>query len=150
MFRAEDFLAFSQTVPFKFDRWDKIIEDFEDEKKRKKLLDKGKNLLEYQKRLIEEVLEGGEEVDFEGHRTFVVNSPVLSSQIGNTIVNKGYEIGVIWAHSNDVLKISLRSDKEGKVHVGEIAQKYGGGGHKSAAGFTLKDESEFPWQVKNT
>ncbi|OGY58633.1 MAG: hypothetical protein A3C03_02585 [Candidatus Colwellbacteria bacterium RIFCSPHIGHO2_02_FULL_45_17] len=148
--RAEDFLAFSATVPFDFEKLDAIIEEFEDENKRKAFLGKGKDLLEYQIRLVEEMIEEGEEVNLDGFRALVVNSPVLPSQLGNTIVRKGYDIGIIWAHSNDVIRVSLRSDKDGKVNVGDIAQKYGGGGHKSAAGFVVRDESEFPWQTKNT
>lgn len=148
--RAEDFLAFSATVPFNFDRWDTLVEEFEDEKKRNSYLDRGKNLLEYQNKLIEEMLEGGEEADFDGHFALVVNSPVLPSQLGNAIVKRGYDIGVTWAHSNDVIKVSLRSGKDEDVDVGKLAKKYGGGGHESSAGFTIKDEEEFPWQVKNT
>jgi len=147
--RAEDFLAFSATVPFNFDRWDSMIEEFEDEKKRNAHLDRGRNLLEYQNRLIEGMLEGGEKVTLDGHSALAVNSPVLPSQIGNAIVKLGYDIGIIWVHSSDVTKVSLRSGKDKDVNVGEIAKKYGGGGHKSAAGFKLNSEKEFPWQ-KNT
>ena len=148
MQRAEDFLAFSAIVPFDFDKWDKIVADFEDEKKRNSYLDKGRNLLEYQNRLIGEMIEGGEEVVFDGHSALVVNSSVLPSQLGNAIVKNGYDIGITWAHSSDVIKVSLRSDKEGSVDVGKIAKKYGGGGHKSAAGFIIENEKEFPWQAK--
>jgi len=146
--RAEDFLAFSATIPFDFEKWDKVVEEFEDEKKRNSFLDRGKNLLEYQNKLIGEVIEIGEEADFDGHSSLVVNSSVLQSQLGNAIIKKGYDIGVVWAHSNDVIRVSLRSSKDGDVNVGEIAQKYGGGGHKSAAGFVIKEEGKFPWQPK--
>lgn len=148
--RAEDFLAFSATVPFDFDRWDTAVKDFENDKKRNAMLDRGKNLLEYQNKLIEEMIEGGEIVELDGFKGLAVNSSILPSQLGNAIIKKGYEVGITWAHSNDVIKVSLRSDKEGGVHVGELAKKYGGGGHKSAAGFALKDESEFPWKKINS
>jgi len=146
--RAEDFLAFSATAPFDFEKLDSTVEDFENEEKRTSFLDRGKNLLEYQNKLIEEMLENGEEVELDGYNAFLVNSPVLPSQLGNAMVKKGYAVGITWAYSNDVIKISMRSDKDGDVHVGEIAKKYGGGGHKSAAGFIVRNESEFPWQAK--
>ncbi len=146
--RSEDFMAFSATVPFDFDRLDATIADFEDEKKRNAFLERGKNLLEYQNRLIDEMIQGGEEVKFEGYRALVVNSPILPSQLGNTTVKRGYEIGIIWSQSSDIIRVSLRSDKDSDVNVGDIAKKYGGGGHKSAAGFIVEDESLFPWQKK--
>lgn len=37
---------------------------------------------------------------------------------------------------NEVFKVSLRSDPH--IDVGKIARKYGGGGHKNAAGFNIK------------
>jgi len=148
--RSEDFLAFSATVPFDFDKLDSVVADFEDEKKRNAFLDRGKNLLEYQNRLIEELINTGQEVTFDGHSAIVVNSPILPSQTGNMIVKRGYEIGIIWSYSNDVIRVSLRSDKDSNVDVGDIAKKYGGGGHKSSAGFVLDSEDKFPWKVKSS
>ena len=59
-------------------------------------------------------------------------------------------LAIIWSyrrrHNKPKLKVSLRSDKN--INVAEIAFKYGGGGHKSAAGFTLEKEIEFPWTQK--
>lgn len=44
--------------------------------------------------------------------------------------------GLLKEYAPDEIKVSLRVKKEG--NVAEIASKYGGGGHKKAAGFTLK------------
>jgi nanoRNase/pAp phosphatase (c-di-AMP/oligoRNAs hydrolase) len=78
-----------------------------------------------------------------------VNSSVFASQMGNEVVDRGYDIGVIWRHiKDDHIKVSLRSHKYGKVDVGKIAEKYGGGGHKSAASFVIHSEDELPWQLK--
>lgn len=61
------------------------------------------------------------------------------------ITEEGYEVDyvlpdfvAIWTYNfvNDETKVSLRS--VGDMDVSEIASKYGGGGHKNAAGFTLK------------
>ena len=95
-------------------------------------------------------MEGGEEAELDGFSALVVNSPILPSQLGNAIVKKGYDLGITWAHSSDVIKVSLRSNKDGNVHVVEFSKKYGGGGHKSAAGFIIENEEKFPWKVKNT
>jgi len=148
--RAEDFLSFADTISFDFDKFDTIVADFENEKKRSAYLDRGKNLREYQDKLMSDIIENGEEAIFDGYSALVVNSPILRSQLGNEIVKKGYDIGVVWSDTRDIVRVSLRSDANGEVNVGEIAKKYGGGGHKSSAGIELKDESEFPWQAKNS
>ena len=46
--------------------------------------------------------------------------------------------------------LEICPDKNSNVDVGDIAKKYGGGGHKSSAGFVLESEDKFPWKVKNS
>jgi len=148
---SKNFYAFSLTMPFDFTEWDKMVDEFEDEKKRKIYLTEGAKILEYQEKMIEELMENTKESTLDGHSALAVNSSVLASQLGNTIVKRGYDIGIIWSYMNeDTIKVSLRSDKDGNVDVGKIAEKYGGGGHKAAAAFVINYESEFPWQAKNT
>jgi len=147
---SREFFAFSMTMLFDFKRWDELIEDFEDEKKKRVHLDEGKMILEYQKKMIDELMKEGEEVSFEGYSALAVNSAMLPSQLGNAIVNEGYDMGIVWFNSGGgITKVSLRSDKDGDVDVGKIAKKHGGGGHKSASGFVINPGEEFPWQHKN-
>jgi len=130
--------------------WNKLAMEFEDASKRKELIKQGKTMLVYKENLINELLEKGEEVIFEGHRAFAINSPVFESEIGHHIYEKKGMLAIIWSyrkkHHKPKLKVSLRSDKS--INVAEIALKYGGGGHKAAAGFTLEKEIKFPWQTK--
>ena len=134
----------------KFKIWDKLAKEFEDASALKELIKQGKIMFDYRENLINELIEKGEEVIFEGHRAFAVNSPVFESEIGHHIYNKKGMLAIIWSyrkkHNKPKLKVSLRSDKN--IDVAEIALKYGGGGHKSAAGFTLEKEIEFPWKTK--
>jgi len=138
------------TKKFNFKTWDKLAKEFEDATKRKELVKQGKTMLDYRENLIHELLERGEEVVFEGHRAFAINSPMLESEIGHHVYEKKGILAIIWSyrkkHGKPKLKVSLRSDKS--IDVAEIALKYGGGGHKSAAGFTLEKEIEFPWTTK--
>lgn len=148
---SKAFFALSATLPYSFQEWDMLVKDFEDKEKRQKYLEKGRDILQYQEKLIEELMLSGEEAVFEGYSALVVNSPVLASQLGNAIVQKGYDVAIIWQHvKDDLVKVSLRSDKNSNVHVGELAKKYGGGGHKAAAGFAIQHGEKFPWQLKNT
>lgn len=145
--RSEDFYSFTLTLSFDFALWDKLVEDFENDVKRKVHLDYGAHIRQYQENIIEEQLSQAQEVVLDGHPALVVNSSILESQIGNAIVGRGYAIGIIWRYlAEGDIKVSLRSKKDGEVDVGKIAEKYGGGGHPSAAGFTLRSGATLPWQ----
>jgi phosphoesterase RecJ-like protein len=41
-----------------------------------------------------------------------------------------------WDHQDELTKVSLRAFHDA-VDVSEVAKKFGGGGHKKAAGFSL-------------
>ena len=147
--RSKDFDAFSMTLKFDFDRWSELVSDFEDEKKRIKHLDYGRNIREYQEKMIGKLVEDAEEVTFEKYNSLASNSALLHSQLGNAMVKKGYDIGIIWRHiKGDLIRVSLRSEKDGNVDVSKIAEKYGGGGHQSAAAFSIKEGEPLPWQTK--
>jgi len=147
---AQELTLVLSTKKLKFQIWNKLATEFEDASKRKELIKQGKTMLTYKENLINELLEKGEEVIFEGHRAFAINSPVFESEIGHHIYEKKGMLAIIWSyrkkHHKPKLKVSLRSNKS--INVAEIALKYGGGGHEAAAGFTLEKEIEFPWQTK--
>lgn len=63
---------------------------------------------------------------------------MFSSEIGNILAKESGTFGATYYHdSKDSVKFSLRSI--GDYDVSEIAKIFGGGGHKNAAGFELKD-----------
>lgn len=146
--RAEDFFSFMLSLNFDFEEWGRVVNDFEDKTKREKLLDYGAKLRKYQDSIISQNLEEAQEVTLDGYSALAVNSSVFESQIGNAIIKKGYDVGIIWREGGDgKIKVSLRSDKGGDVDVSKIAEKYGGGGHKSASGFGLNSIQEIPWHL---
>ena len=147
--RSKDFYSFMLTLPFDFNVWSKLVEEFENDGKRKSHLDYGAHIREYQENIIEEQLNEAQEVVLDGHSALAVNSSVFESQTGNTIISRGYDIGIIWRYLGEGdIKVSLRSKKDGEVDVRRIAERYGGGGHISAAGFILKSGIDIPWQPK--
>lgn len=147
---TQELTLFLSSKKFDFKIWEKLADEFEDTSKRKEMIKQGKIMLDYKEKLITDLLEKGEEVIFDGHRAFAVNSPVFESEIGKHIYEKKGMLAIIWSyrkrHNKPKLKVSLRSDKS--IDVSEIALKYGGGGHKSASGFTVEKEIEFPWITK--
>jgi hypothetical protein len=63
-----------------------------------------------------------------------VNSPVLQSELGDVLAVGHPFAGVWWQGSGDEARWSLRSTPGG-IDVSLIAGRYGGGGHRTAAGF---------------
>jgi len=68
---------------------------------------------------------------------FICNDQNNISDLGNYICKQGYEMGIVWSIKNGQLVVSLRS--VGKQDVSIIAKSFGGGGHKNAAGFVLRE-----------
>lgn len=68
---------------------------------------------------------------------YAVNaSAIFSSELGDALVARGGEFGMVWLVLPDGrVKGSLRS--RGAVDVARIAERFGGGGHPRAAGFAL-------------
>ena len=66
-----------------------------------------------------------------------INASVLfASELGNLLAEQSASFGLIWQVAGDgEVKASLRS--KGSFDVAAIATRYGGGGHRNAAGFRM-------------
>jgi oligoribonuclease NrnB/cAMP/cGMP phosphodiesterase (DHH superfamily) len=91
------------------------------------------------------VAQFGFETSFEGHRTLAVNHRG-NGDMGEYIRQAGFEIGYCYV---EVVRagqlqttVTIYSDE---LDVSEIARKFGGGGHRGAAGFQfLRADRPFP------
>lgn len=127
-----------QSYDFDFIIWDKIIEDCESDEGIEKYITEGKTLMRRIDKIVESAVLGAEEMDFEGHKCLVANGAVAVSLTGHALVVKMPPIGIVWSRKGKQIIVSLRGD--GSVDLSEIAKKYGGGGHKNAAGFSWEEE----------
>lgn len=73
-------------------------------------------------------------------RGIAINGNVLfASELGNRLAEQSASFGLVWQlAANGVVKASLRS--KGNFDVAAIAVRYGGGGHRNAAGFRMAHE----------
>ena len=141
---TREIIASLDTHPLNFAVWDKIVKDFQSSAQ-KKYITEGKAIIKYQDTLIKSLVEDGIRVEISGHNAIAVNSPILHSEIGHYIwKNYSKTVGLIWNSKNGRIKTSLRSGKN--IDVSKIAQKFGGGGHKQASGFSFDYEFDFPWK----
>lgn len=70
--------------------------------------------------------------------------PHLSSDVGHELANQSGTYGLLWSINKDGKCIcSLRSN--GDYDVSSIANAFGGGGHKNAAGFEVAIETLLKW-----
>lgn len=131
-----------------FHEWDKLARDFEKKKLFKRYLLEGEILLRRMEKRVGRLTAYAEEGVFEGHKCLIVNSPFYTSELGAALVRKGSPVGIIWSRRGHKIIVSLRSG--GTIDVAALAQKYGGGGHKSAAGFSfeVKDFLKFKKRSK--
>lgn len=82
----------------------------------------------------------------DGHFVPTVNAPhFMASEIGNILAEKGFPFAATWYDTfNNKRAFSLRSTDAGE-DVSVIAAKFGGGGHRNAAGFAV-DLDYFVWE----
>ena len=95
---------------------------------------RGTAILEYQDSLVAQIArraypQGG---------LIVVNSPVLQSEVGNRLAEEHQRPALVWRVVPGEVECSLRSLPH-LPDVSVIAQAFGGGGHRNAAGFSLQD-----------
>lgn len=102
-----------------------------------KLIDKGYTILETEERLITLACKNVFFRTIDGHEVPTVNSCLLQSEIGERLYKSHPDkpFAAICYEVADKIIFSLRS--QGDFDVSEVAKKYGGGGHKNAAGFSI-------------
>ena len=125
--------------------WD-IILSYGYEDTINKMIYIGELLLEAQNYRIRKAFERGVDCIFHNWRARLVNTTGNISELGEFIYTKSeYDIAIIWQAIGDMVVFSLRSDSKNpdSPDCAEIAQRYGGGGHKNAAGFQKKN-MDFP------
>jgi oligoribonuclease NrnB/cAMP/cGMP phosphodiesterase (DHH superfamily) len=133
-------------TPFTFSDWDKVMKDLEDEKIFKEYVERGAHYVEYFQILSRVISEQRSLVQFEGTETYAVNAPrIFASELANQFAKEKAPLGIVWYVQDGIRHISLRGD--GSIDVSELAQKYGGGGHKSASSFRLKESEPLPWTL---
>jgi len=137
--------VYCELVPYDiFKKLDVVVKKFENPKTRKEIIEKGKIILRYQELLIDRLVSMAEPVKFQNIKTYAVNSPLFNSFVGDALRKKLSPMGIIWYEKEGKRFVSLRSD--GTKDVSLIAKKYGGGGHKVAAGFRMSASDPLPWK----
>lgn len=130
---SKEFAAAFDMVPFEFEEFVK----FEDDSAVDDAIKRGSYILAYSKNVVSKIAKHATPRKMGGKDILVVNSPHWMSEIGAALSPR-CDFAVIWFYDHDThqVKVSLRAHHD-DADVSEIAKKYGGGGHRKAAGFSL-------------
>jgi oligoribonuclease NrnB/cAMP/cGMP phosphodiesterase (DHH superfamily) len=125
------------SYPFDFNVWEAFSNYRLDGNEFSQLIQEGAAIQRYKQQLVDCAIEHAVEINIGGHYILAVNSTVLFSEVAGKLA-EGRPFGATYFIRKDGKKVwSLRSSPDG-VDVSEVAKKYGGGGHKHAAGFEEK------------
>lgn len=101
-----------------------------------KLIKDGKSMVKFRDQWAEQYMKKGFITLFEGHKCFAVNLGSINSEYFKSVVSMDIDIFIAFVFDGKQWTVSLYSNSS--VDVSEIAKKYGGGGHKGAAGFSCE------------
>ena len=116
------------------------------------VVERGSMILEYREGLLNRMLKNVIALEIGNYVVPAVNSSIMMSDLGNQLLRKYPKapFSAVFTIKDAKLRCSLRSE-EGRVDVSKIAEQYGGGGHKFAAGcsFNPKDWYELGYEYED-
>jgi uncharacterized protein len=129
-----DIYAALMSRPFTFSAWERLCVT---EAALEPLLEEGKAINRYRRRMIDLHREKAAMATIAGYRVPVVNcyEDIMSDLVGE--LSHGFPFAVGYQDQGFLRKWSLRSSSDG-MDVAAIASRFGGGGHLHAAGFTTR------------
>lgn len=140
LWSSKEISAVILNTPFEFDEFTSL--DISLQNNPSQIIVAGRELLKQNQRHVKKIIESSKrEITFFEHKGLICNCPGhFASDVGNDLVEESGTFGACYYYaSNGHIHVSLRSKDSSPVDVSEIAKKFGGGGHRNAAGFVLAD-----------
>lgn len=136
--------AYLCSLPFNFQIWDETINRLVEGEDiygwHSDYIEKGRLILRYQNLLVDQFCENAQMKDIAGHKVPVANISMLFSEVPHKLLEL-YPDAPFAAYryyrKSGVIQYGLRG--RGDFDVSEVAKKFGGGGHFSAAGYEVKE-----------
>lgn len=128
---SDEFTIALRSYPQEFDLWDRLVTAGPGP-----LIEEGKSIQRYYRLRVEEFKRGAYLSELAGVPCMAANAPYFAASevAGELAAMDGAQFGLCYFEgSNGEYLYSLRS--RGDFDVSAIAKRFGGGGHKSAAGF---------------
>jgi hypothetical protein len=104
------------------------------------LLQIGRMYVEFHQKIVKRLEKIAHPVMLNGQKGLAVNaSSSFSSELGHVLAEKSGTFGMTYQYDGRKQKWQFSLRSIGDYDVGHLAQAFGGGGHKNAAGFVLDD-----------
>lgn len=145
---TREIITYLEVQPFTFETWDEIAQKLDDPASKETMLEKARIYREYFEILANQSVDHAKLVSFDGHEVYFAASHPLKSMkslIGNLLARKQGPFALVVSPHPEGYGVSIRGD--GSIDVAKIAQKFGGNGHPSSAGFLIPREGPFPWTL---
>lgn len=124
--------------PRTFANWDRIAQATSTLAGFEAFAAEGRVLQEERDFQVERLLLRSFEVNLDGERGLAAEAPAaFRSEVGHRLAQQSGSFGLVWYPRAGGYRVSLRSI--GDYDVERLARRFGGGGHRNAAGFTLPD-----------
>ncbi|MDH5784645.1 MAG: DHHA1 domain-containing protein [Chromatiales bacterium] len=129
---TRDINAALMSYPFDFALWHEVVSSDE---RFNTLLKEGEAINRFRREMIDNYKERAVIGTIAGYQVPVVNCPraIISELVGE--LAEGHPFAAGYQDKGEKRSWSLRSSRNGGEDVAKIAGKFGGGGHKNAAGF---------------
>lgn len=137
-------ITYTYSQPWHFDIWDAHVHNTDDPGERARMVERGSHYQEYFQLLTHQLAGSAELVQFEGHTCYLVSGEkMFITALGDQLREKHPPLSLVVRATATGLRVSIRSD--GTVNAGELAKKYGGGGHPNSSAFGLNWDDPIPW-----
>lgn len=144
-------ITYLEVQPREFEAWDRFAAALDGDATRAEILSTARIYAEYFELLAGYSVDHAKLVSFEGHEIYFGSTHPLKSMkslVGNLLARKKGPFALVVSIHPGGYGVSIRGD--GSVDVAKIAQKFGGNGHPSSAGFLIPREGPFPWELIET
>lgn len=131
---SEAFLRNLSSYPMSMQTYDKVANFSSDEYEQ--FVRQGQGLVAQFKTFVSEFVNRALPVELDGIQGFhVATSHHFRNEVGSALARKRNTFGLLWQVDSNCIKVSLRSVDQ--CDVKDIAVRFGGGGHPTAASFNL-------------
>ncbi len=129
---TEEITIALRSYEMRFSSWDYLIS-----RGLASLHQEGVPILRFYRKKVAELVSKASMADIAGYTVPMVNAPsFMASDIGDQL-SENQAFAVVYYDNADYRYFSLRSRPSTGIDVAQIAQQFGGGGHKQASGFRL-------------
>ncbi len=135
--------------PMTFASWDELTLHLANPDNLITFIARGALLAKFEEKLIDACMKQRERVEFLGHQVWAINESMYRSTLGNRLAELNEEagetaLGIVYYRKDGAVRVSLRS--KGDVDVAQMAEQFGGGGHKNASSIKVKSFRDLPFE----